>query len=371
MAYRIGEFKTYMSTRQFTMGQTGVVLTNGMEILFDGTTVKIGDDSFSFPQLRGAVVQGWLVPSEEYSEEQAVLAPRVAANIPVRNANTGNGSAPAFRRNIVVAESDERVVRQAPVHTGGNHRGLYQKTAGGWIPVRRDVETGGAEMGVEVDRAFKSPSRSVTSVMPNSVGSAIKAATEIKVDPGRGISREEMMDRMGEEEREEYKAKLDSIAAQYVPLSERPKAEPTRAKTAKKAAPNAMPVVQGDDLVGVPVAASAAASGNEAGVIQEGGITFRTTNVPKKATPSRPAVQPDDTSSKIGKDGTADARRKIAKVLCPDFPDNYNFDDHWKRREAMIRVHYEGRHDVIRAIFAAESDDFKKLLMQEFPEAFA
>jgi hypothetical protein len=36
----------------------------------------------------------------------------------------------------------------------------------------------------------------------------------------------------------------------------------------------------------------------------------------------------------------------------------------------MIRLNYENRPDIIRAIFAAESDEFKKLLVEEFPEAF-
>ena len=74
--------------------------------------------------------------------------------------------------------------------------------------------------------------------------------------------------------------------------------------------------------------------------------------------------------SRIENDGTADYRRMVAKTLCPDFPDDYSFSDHWKRRLAMIRLNYENRSDIIRAIFAAESDEFKKLLIDEFPEAF-
>ena len=37
---------------------------------------------------------------------------------------------------------------------------------------------------------------------------------------------------------------------------------------------------------------------------------------------------------------------------------------------AMIRLNYETRSDIIQAIFMAESDDFKKVLLEEFPEVF-
>jgi hypothetical protein len=78
-----------------------------------------------------------------------------------------------------------------------------------------------------------------------------------------------------------------------------------------------------------------------------------------------------ESDAKINKDGTADVRRKIAKALCADFPELYDFGDHWKRRLARIQLDYADRPDVIRAIFAAESDDFKTVLLSEFPEAFA
>ena len=77
-----------------------------------------------------------------------------------------------------------------------------------------------------------------------------------------------------------------------------------------------------------------------------------------------------DKETKIEKDGTLDARKVVAKALCQDFPDTYDFGQQWKKRLANIRFNFEDRPDVIRAIFAAESDDFKKVLLAEFPEVF-
>lgn len=133
---------------------------------------------------------------------------------------------------------------------------------------------------------------------------------------------------------------------------------------------------------------SGTTSQNEQSTVEMEGVTFRNTNGPTLA-PKRtfqvPTPQPtsgdsdlshelpviEETQSRIEKDGTSDARRAIAKTLCQDFPDEYSFSDHWKRRLAMIRLNFEQRYDVIRAIFAAESDDFKRVLLTEFPEAFA
>ena len=66
------------------------------------------------------------------------------------------------------------------------------------------------------------------------------------------------------------------------------------------------------------------------------------------------------------KDGTADARLKFARQLCPDFPVNYDFATNPRKKLARLQADYEERSDVIRAVFAAESDDFKAVLLREF-----
>ena len=73
----------------------------------------------------------------------------------------------------------------------------------------------------------------------------------------------------------------------------------------------------------------------------------------------------------VVKQASADVRRLVAKQLCPDFPENYNFTLDPKKKLARLQADYEDRHDVLKAVFAAEGDDFKMLLLQEFPQAFA
>jgi hypothetical protein len=66
-----------------------------------------------------------------------------------------------------------------------------------------------------------------------------------------------------------------------------------------------------------------------------------------------------------------DPRRIIAKTLCADFPDIYDFEAPARKKIARIQADFENRPDIIRAVAAAETDsEMKTRLVQEFPEAF-
>lgn len=326
------------------------------------------------------------------------------------------------------AQAATQQTQQVRAQQGRAGGGVARSFSGGG-----GLDVGGAEFGVPVARTLLTPARHETKVTPDTVGQAIIAAEKVKVQPGEGLSESEMLARMSEEERADYlaakearKGDVMSRTVGYVPppaqttnlaaynqmggggggrtASAQPtRQQPQRAVQAQQAAPSRVVAqVQGSRTVqteGASVALSVGGGTEIAdmsgmtgqvheSVVEAEGMTFRNTNGPKKAFPNmqqtspapqqaapvpqqQPAFVDDGTQSRIEKDGTADARKQIAKAICKDFPDEYSFSDHWKRRLAMIRLNYEGRTDVIRAIFAAESDDFKKLIMEEFPEAFA
>lgn len=52
--------KRYRAMRKFQLGTTGVTVQVGQVIEFDGSIVRIGEAEHVFPQLRGAISQGWL-----------------------------------------------------------------------------------------------------------------------------------------------------------------------------------------------------------------------------------------------------------------------------------------------------------------------
>jgi hypothetical protein len=415
-----GKMQRFISTKSFALGGTNHSVYDGMEIMFDGTNVEIDGNRFILPTLRGAIRMGWLVPAEEYDPEAAPQA-APSANIGVRAANDlgQNPLSPPKKNAIVTVESDERVVMSRSDRT----QAAQQRTAevrqsqgrpGAYVARGSSTEViGGAEFGVEVPRAFKTAAKTGLQVTPNTVGTAIRDAELVKIQPGEGISEEELLSKMSPEEQEVYqaekKARLDDIQSRtpgYVPppavttnmaRNNQPgmkRAEPAQQPKARVVTASGSPVVgrvaptQAKVVEGITVGITSGggtevydASGSEGqareSVIEQEGITFRTTNGPKtgfkqQATQTASALPTGDfePKSRIETDGTADYRRIVAKALCNDFPDDYEFSDHWKRRLAMIRLNYEKRPDIIRAIFAAESDDFKKILMDEFPEAF-
>jgi hypothetical protein len=98
----------------------------------------------------------------------------------------------------------------------------------------------------------------------------------------------------------------------------------------------------------------------------EDGITFSNTNVPDQTHTPRPraaAVQTPEVSP--------DIRLRIAQAWCPDFPSSYDFSASPKKKLARLQADFEDRPDVLRAVFAAESDEFKAQLVAEFPQAFS
>lgn len=390
-----GQPYTFIATRKFALGSTGVDILDGMEVLFDGSTVEVNGQRFNVPQLRGSLKLGWLVLAEDYDPE-APPAPRMSANIQVRSAvsNNQNPMAPPTRAPITTAESDERVVmthgqRTAAASQATQAARAAARPAGGGGVARSfggggDVEVGGAEFGIPVARSLLTPAKAVTEVTRDSVGQAIMAADKVKVQPGQGLTEEQMLASMTEEDREAYLAKKEAARANVTsrvnpnysgPPITKVAAAPATARQVGRVKTSRSQTVEGITATVTTGGgtetfdASGSSRPAEQTVTEIEGMRFTNTNGPKRGAQAVPAD--DQIVSKIEKDGTADARKKIAKALCPDFPEEYGFSDHWKRRLAMIRLNYEGRADVIRAIFAAESDDFKKVLMEEFPEAFA
>lgn len=319
------------------------------------------------------------------------------------------------------AAAEQQTQHVRAQRTGGGVARAFGNGAGG-------VDVGGAEFGHTVPRQLLTSAVQTLKVTPDTVGQAIISAEKVKVQPGQGIDEQTMMARMTPEQREDYIAAKESRKGDvmsrmvgYVPppatttnlavnnqMGRVASATPQRVQTPQRAqipapqqarvqtpvAPRAVSAVPNGPRVvhaegmnfstsvggGTEIADMGGTGGRaKESVVTAEGMTFRNTNGPSRGFNVQPtqAAQPSPTPvedvqpSRIESGGTADVRRQIAKALCPDFPADYSFTDHWKRRIAMIRLNYEERFDVIRAIFAAESDDFKELLIKEFPEAFS
>lgn len=379
--FKRGTMLTFTATRTFALGNTGLNLAKGQEILFDGTTADVGGDELSLPTLRGAIKAGWLVLASDFDEDAAEQRP-VSAGIQVHHPTQGGNpmdmrSRTAGRTSMTTTESDEREVGQVRQHADQARQANTSYQRGQPVNARSGM-VGNAESqdGVQVAR-LKTPSgekakQTRTVLTAGSVGQAMKD-TEVTISAGRGMTEEEMLARMDPAAADEYLASKAAKRAQYVD-EDAPKVvgrvAKSKAPTQREGISSPLTVgggIETGDLQGMdPGKAKKATTTVE-------GMTFQTTNGPERGDQAhlRDNGRPTNGSPVVVKQASADVRRMIAKQLCPDFPDNYDFAAADKKKLARLQADYEDRFDVLKAVFAAEGDAFKMLLIQEFPEAFA
>lgn len=310
--YKVGNFVTYTATRAFSAVDRPDIgalrLEQGEEVQFDGYTLKYGDEEIKAPNLRSAVKANWLVPEGADLTETVAIAPR--------NTKVFAGGS--------VLDTDERIIFSQGDRTSGvrthNHQQEVRR-----VGRHQVVMEGGDEGEVVSTGGFKikagSPRNTPPVDMSTSKGiQAIRETTNYQREGVVGVSQDEYLERMDPAAREEYLEKLESRRASILASANLPVPDKKKGK--------------------------------------------------KSTQPAQPEASMERAETKIEKDGTLEARKVVAKSLCADFPDTYDFSQQWKKRLANIRFNFEERPDVIRAIFAAESDDFKKVLLSEFPEVF-
>lgn len=376
--FKRGEKQSFIAARAFALGNTGLTLSKGQEILFDGSTADVGGDEMSLPSLRGAIKAGWLTLAENYDEFDREAERPLSAGIQVHHPTQGGNpmdprTRTAARTTMTTTETDEREVGNVGQHAAQakNANTNYRRGQ----PVNRSGMVGNAESqdGVEVAR-LKTPSgerakQTRTILTAGSVGQAMKD-TEVTITAGQGQTEEEYLARLPRQEAEEYLAKKGALRAQYVDEGA-PKVvgrvKQTKAPTQREGITAAMSVgggIETGDLQGMDPGKA------RHDTVESEGMTFRTTNGPKAAPQAHPRDEGRPTTGVVVKQASVDVRRMVAKQLCSDFPDNYDFGAADKKKLARLQADYEDRHDVLKAVFAAEGDAFKSVLIQEFPEAF-
>lgn len=380
IAFKAGRMMHFVSARSFALGNTGQNVPKGTDVMFDGTRAEVDGGEYVLPQLRGAIKAGWLVLAENYDENDLSAERPVSAHVQVRHAAQGGNPMNPNRpptHAMQTTENDEREV--------GNTRTHAQDTKArndGWRPGQR-VNAGqpvlgqhGFEVvedqdGVVVEghtlktAAGERAKRERTVLTVDRVGTALRDASNVQITPGKGVSEEEMLEKMSEEDAAEYLQKKEALKAQYVDVNAEPR-QVGRVKTQKQANTEGIKVTTS---VGGGIGIADPSYGGKAkeSVIESEGMIFRTTNGPERDNQPVPRQAEPPV---VLKDGDMDIRRTVAKSLCPDFPDNYQFGLPDRKKIARLQADYDDRPDVIRAVFAAEGDSFKAKLVEEFPQAF-
>jgi len=376
--FKPGEPVRLIVTRTFTMGDSNIQFRHGQEVEFDGVTVTTDGESFTMPRLRGPIKQGWLVPEEGFEQDNPVEA--ISANIQVRHPTKGgNPFAPPEKKAIVTVENDERQVgntRTAAEATANRNRNYHR--SGGKVKDQH-----GRVMEVEAQdgthfRDLQTPAKSRPVLDGDNAGALISAAKPPTIQPVKGRTEDEALALMTEEERAKYLAEKESRRAVYdaeIAASAAKSGRPVVAAVKKQA-----PVTREGMTIttttggGTEIAdPTTGAMQTETTVTEREGIKFTNTNGPKRpeVQPARPvqAAAPQPKAAPLPALPVA-TRKIIAKSLCADFPESYDFEAPLKKRLARLSLDFEDRPDVIQAAFAAETDDGKQALVAEFPAVF-
>jgi len=358
--FKSGVPQTFTATRSFALGALNVTVAKGSSLSFDGAMVEYAGMKYSFPQLRSAVTAEWLVLDSDYDVDNPTYDKPVSANIKVRP-TTDDKQAKPFK--TTVTETDERVVMSYSEHastTKAQNKAQGKEHKKGF-DVIEDQE------GVPI-RSLKTAAKAEkVELTSESAGSAIRSAGNVQIDPGQGITEEEMLERMSLEDRTVYLAKKNSLKSRYIDTVESPRSVAT-VKTVQVEEKEGIKITQKVGG-GVEIADMSGMGGKaKESTLMEDGIVFRNTNGPERV-----KVESHPRSVKqsvMFQDGTVDARINIARSLCPDFPDSYDFSAPSKKKLARLQADFEDRPDMLKAVFACESDDFKVKLVDEFPEVF-
>lgn len=357
----------YRATRDFGMGDMSI--QRGMSIEFDGYTIRVaGRPPLAMPTFKGAVKAKWAVPEAEY-DSSAPLARPQSAGIKVRPADTGNPNNRAASSMIATAQAEESVVNDVQAHAAGVRKNNQSRGN----RVAHDVESQDGVTVRTLQTLANNRNGPRTTLTGSNTHQAIQQASQVQIEAGRGITREELMERMTPEQREQYQSEIESRRAAHLPLDQRVAVQRGPDHQGQVIATLGSP--EDVDTMGFHISNSVG-GGTETvdlsgldetpaaqQVMESEGMRFRQTNGPRQAPPKPPAppVSFED----------MDPRRVIARSICVDFPDQYDFEAPARKKIARLRADFEDRLDVIRAVAAAETDaDVKGLLVGEFPEAF-
>ena len=386
------QLREYTVTNTFQLGQTGQNVERGQTILWDGYgIVEIDGQQLREPKMRGAAKMGWLVPSESFDPGDFTATIPRPAGMSMRPSDGGNPLNPTNRHiPQVVPSAQDRSVMNVAEHSSqtaainvnpprglraaqpGNYRGMGTAYHGGNFVGGNSVDA--AQVSV-VDRTFQSPAKSSTDFTKVSPGEALARAESVKIQTRPGLTREQMLSQLVPEEQQAYLADTASLSSGHY---DQPVQVVANVRKPSRSGETEGIQYQTTTSGGAVIQDGSAMSHGgkpDVQVVESEGILFTNTNGPKKdvtpvAAPPVPVAAPPVAEVSISSTDAA-VRKSIAKRMCEDFPEIYDFTVPEKKRLSRVIADFEDRPDVILAIYSAETDSMKSKLVAEFPQAFA
>lgn len=391
-------YENYVIRQKFEIAEYQVSLRPGDVIRFNGVTLEVpGLEPFPYPKFRAILSRRWAVPA--YDEDSQLPYVPQRANVQMRPAISGDPMKPQAQRRTPVVEAFDN---HQEVATLGNYRQNTNqrnataraarfngpKYAGG---NRQDTVGDAMYATARHERWLQTPAKITTNVIRDS-GAAIAEAKSVQIEPGEmGMTRDELIENLPPEEREIYEQEIASRAAahagyergrqQQQQVLRRPQLRQAHQQQPFNNPPSyrspdgssvsvlgRVPQRHGHEVEGIRFAPTGLEpQGPAFELLEEDQVAFEQAPLDiAKPAPAVPRVAPVGISKE-----SENVRRRIALQICPDFPANYDFDALPRKKIARLQADFEDRSDILTAVFAAESDEMKQRLLEEFPDVLS
>jgi hypothetical protein len=332
--------ETYIASTEFKVGidsEESVPIREKQIIKFDGINAEINGNEYNVPNLDAAIKSGWLVPKSDY--EGRDVRPS-SAGVEVSPADN-EGEKKTFDGNVEVAD-EERVVNEVD-----NHEELVEQADESYDNPKtaHPSETSGDATQKSSTQSSQSGGEVQGQGEGQVVAGGFQTSTESNTSLGGRNGTNQSINRQIKETRSAVtrKDKVDAPATEN---------DPVREKTSTPDA-GAEPINDGNDF---PQATS-----------QKSAVPENTRTAPSEEDNRQQEidVEEDDELDPETKEG----RYKTLQAANPDLPD-FDFDEHWATRMKTLREDHSDDHEMIRAVYAAESGKIKGRIKEEFSEAF-
>lgn len=328
-----GTFLKFVSLMKIHVGgNTALDVQNGDEFEYDGSILKYSGMEVAQPQLRGAISSGWvklISPSGE-SEDSSDLPDTISPNRNIAKAQTINRDLLKVQRTsgtkVVTSQQDEDEVLRVG-DRGGNSPKVVTATdnrKSRSMSIRPDSNDD--QGAVTIGRVKTSAKQMFSDVSRQDAGTILNELenmSSVKAD---------LYHNTVEKEGVTIRSNIGNI--------------------------NRMEVAQEDDGEVIGHVRTATKISTE-------GIEVTDTSAPgkKQAAPSSVAPGAPVRDMKLS------PRIRVAKAIYPEFPLDWSFEGKLAERLEAVRKHGVSP-DFLEALYAAEGDQFRKVLIREYPDQF-
>jgi hypothetical protein len=358
--------ETYVAQTDFklpTEEDESIDIREGEYIKFDGVKAEVNNSEYHVRHLGAAIEDNWLVHEDEYQGRGQRNPGNPSAGIDVSQA-VGDGSSDLSSDSVDVAE-EEKQVAEVDDHEELREQAKDSYDNGASRPdpqtmskaneassasSQSDMEVQQNQDGQVVASDFKSPTKSTTSL------------------DGRNASRQGVNRKIKETEsavkRENSPQKSKEVSKES-PSQQRDKVSQKRQDVPQTGS-------QPMEDMGMSSTPDPSPSRTEESPVEptpsQRSPDTSQQDLQTKTEESTTDTEDDGVSETLDPE-TKEGRFQAIKLANPELPD-FDFSEHWATRMKTLREKYSDHRDMIRAVYAAESEKIKSRIEDQFSEYF-